>query len=59
MTNSPDKPQPVPDTVNCSVCRKEIPRTDALKDEGDEYIRWFCGFDCYHQRQPDSSSDKQ
>lgn len=56
MKNSPDKPQPVPDIVNCAVCRKDIPRTDALKDEGDEYIRWFCGFDCYHQWQHDSSS---
>lgn len=53
MSDTPDKPEqiPVPETVNCAVCRREIPRSDAIKDEGEEYLRWYCGFDCYQRGQ--------
>ncbi len=43
--------EPLPQKVNCQVCRREIPRIDAIADEGEEYIRWFCGFDCYRKWQ--------
>lgn len=47
---------PLPKKVNCQVCHREILRIDALSDEGEEYILWFCGFDCYHTwRQTDKN----
>lgn len=61
MPDEPDKPEhaPLPESVNCAVCRKEISRMDAIKDEGGEYVRWFCGFDCYHHWKTNNSSAKQ
>jgi len=54
MSDTPGKPKEVatsPDTVKCAVCRREIPRIDAITDEGADYVRWYCGFDCYQERQ--------
>lgn len=53
MPKEPVKPEeaPLPEKVSCRICHREIPRSDAIKDEGDDYILWFCGFDCYHQWQ--------
>lgn len=45
-----------PETVRCAVCRREIPRIDAITEEGDEYVRWYCGFDCYQNREQNNSS---
>lgn len=35
--------------VSCDVCLTEIPETEARSAEGDEYVRYFCGLDCYEQ----------
>ncbi len=33
--------------VACEVCLKEIPASAATCDEVDEYVRYFCGWECY------------
>ncbi|MFO8024484.1 DUF3330 domain-containing protein [Thiohalophilus sp.] len=57
MSDTPDKSEKsarLPETVKCAVCRREIPRVDAITEEGGEYMRWYCGFDCYQSRKQDS-----
>ncbi|WP_416224115.1 DUF3330 domain-containing protein [Thiohalophilus sp.] len=59
MSKKPGSPEQasLPEKVSCTVCRKEVPRVDALKDEGEEYIRWFCGLDCYNQWRQDENEN--
>lgn len=42
------KPKPeAPPTVPCEVCLKEIPRSEAVNAEAEDYVVHFCGLDCY------------
>lgn len=54
MSDAPEKPEETAapaETVKCAVCRREIPRADAMTEEGEDYVRWYCGFDCFQKRQ--------
>lgn len=42
------KPE-TPQKVNCEVCLKEIPKTDAKCTEVHDYVMYFCGLDCYQE----------
>jgi len=33
--------------VECEVCLKEIPTSAAKHDETSDYVRHFCGIECY------------
>lgn len=33
--------------VPCELCLKEIPVSEAKVDEAADYVRYFCGLDCY------------
>lgn len=33
--------------VACDICLKEIPASEARSDEASEYVRYFCGLECY------------
>lgn len=33
--------------VACSICRSEIPLSAALTPEGEQYVEYYCGLDCY------------
>lgn len=33
--------------VECEVCLKEIPKSEAKSEEATDYIAHFCGLDCY------------
>ena len=33
--------------VACSACLKEIPVSEAHSDEAEDYVRYFCGLECY------------
>lgn len=35
------------DILECEVCLKEIPVSEAKMAEADEYVYHFCGLDCY------------
>jgi len=35
--------------VSCEVCLTQIPHTEARSMEGNEYVLYFCGLDCYDQ----------
>lgn len=40
--NSADAP-----IVRCEVCLKEIPRSEAVNAEAQDYVLHFCGIECY------------
>jgi hypothetical protein len=37
----------LPGTVECSLCKKLIPPSEAVTVEGHEYVLYFCGADCH------------
>jgi hypothetical protein len=42
------KPRPEePPTIACEICLKEIPRSEAVNAEAEDYVVHFCGLDCY------------
>jgi len=40
--------------VECEICLKEIPRSEATVDEVNDYVIYYCGLDCFHKwKQPE------
>lgn len=37
----------VPEQVECEVCLKEIPASEAKSEEAADYVHHFCGLACY------------
>lgn len=42
-----DEKVPVLEIVECEVCLKEIPVSEAKMDEAADYVHHFCGLECY------------
>jgi hypothetical protein len=36
----------LPETVECVLCKKLIPPSEAVSPEGHDYVLYFCGADC-------------
>ena len=54
--NPPEAPVEV---LNCDVCMKEIPSESEEYFETDEYVRHFCGIECYTKwKKTDDAGDK-
>lgn len=45
--------------VSCAVCLKEIPHEHAGKDETEDYVRYFCGLECYQQWKADENTAEE
>jgi hypothetical protein len=61
MTNSPNSGTSYSEPkINCEICLKEIPQSEAKNTEAEEYIIWFCGLECYEKwRNEDNSKGKK
>ncbi len=35
--------------IDCEICLKEIPASEAQSTEGSDYVVYFCGLECYDQ----------
>lgn len=35
--------------VACEVCLKEVPPSEAVVSEAEDYVAYFCGTDCYQK----------
>jgi hypothetical protein len=33
--------------VACAVCLKEVPQSEAVVPEAEDYVAYFCGLECY------------
>ena len=42
-----DKKSVENEKVECKVCLKEVPVSEARSEEATDYIVHFCGLDCY------------
>lgn len=51
--NSPDE-----EHVNCDICMKEIPASEAKNAEASDYVAHFCGLDCYDKWKKKARQDK-
>ena len=44
-----DKKQSPEELIQCEVCLKEVPASEAESSEGADYVAHFCGLECYQQ----------
>lgn len=35
--------------LDCEICMQEIPATGGASEEAEDYVRHFCGLECYAQ----------
>lgn len=35
--------------IECKVCLKHIPRSEAKVEEASDYVMYFCGLDCFEK----------
>lgn len=44
--------------LDCSVCKTEIPGSEAISAEASDYVAYFCGLECYAEwrQQPSATS---
>jgi len=50
MTNSSEV-----EKIPCDVCRKEVPLSEAMIPEAEEYVAHFCGLECYEKWKQEST----
>ena len=43
--------------VNCEICLKEVPRSEAQVSEVQDYVMYFCGLDCYDKWHQQNSNN--
>lgn len=53
LTRPIDEPQ-----VKCEVCLKEIPQSEAVNPEAQDYVLFFCGVDCYSRWNEEAARQK-
>lgn len=52
------QPHPSGSLLSCEVCCKEIPKSAALTVEGADYVRYFCGVECYQKMISQAAAEK-
>ncbi|WP_126456674.1 DUF3330 domain-containing protein [Sulfuriflexus mobilis] len=52
------KEQSAEENVPCEVCLKVIPVSEAVNEEADDYVRHFCGLDCYTKWRLQNTTDE-
>ncbi len=46
MPPAPKRADAPENTIPCDVCEKEVPLSEALTSEAEDYVMYFCGVDC-------------
>jgi hypothetical protein len=41
------RPDTVAEKIPCDVCHQEIPLSEAMRFEAQDYVAHFCGLECY------------
>ncbi len=54
-----NKPQVEDEKVECSVCLKEVPVSEAVNEEATDYVVHFCGLDCYEKWKQQSENKSE
>ena len=45
--------------IPCDVCRKELPLSEAMIPEAEEYIAHFCDLECYEKWKQESGQNRK
>ncbi len=45
--------------VQCEVCMKEVPASEAKNEEATDYVAHFCGLNCYEKWKEQGLKRKQ
>ena len=45
--------------VECEVCLKEIPPSEAKNEEASDYVFYFCGLECFEKWRNSEGNTKQ
>jgi hypothetical protein len=56
MTNHDEPVEPT--LVECEVCLKEVPESEAVVPEASDYVVYFCGLECYQRWRALAQKDK-
>ena len=51
-----DKPEETKN-VECEICLKEIPKSEAKVAEATDYVVHFCGLECYDKWRKESETE--
>lgn len=46
-------------TIPCEVCMKEVPASEAKIEEASDYVRYFCGLECYKKWREKSEQEQK
>ena len=49
MSNRPARAVSPESMVPCEVCEKEIPVSEAIVSEAEDYVLYFCGVECFER----------
>ena len=45
--------------VDCEICLKEIPLSEAKSEEATDYVMYFCGLECFEKwKAPNDDQEK-
>lgn len=58
MTTHP-RPESVAERISCEVCHKEIPLSEAMRFETEDYVAHFCGRECFSTWKDRRAADPQ
>ena len=54
---TPLRPDPV-EIIQCDICMKEIPASEARSAEARDYVSHFCGLECFDRWSKQNSSEQ-
>ena len=43
--------------IDCEICLKEIPISEAMSDEATDYVAHFCGLECFDKWRKQQEDD--
>ena len=45
--------------VDCEICLKEIPLSEAKNEEATDYVMYFCGLECFEKWKESKGAEEQ
>jgi hypothetical protein len=49
MSTTPDKAVAPEKKIPCEECEKEVPLSEAITSEAEDYVLYFCGVECFER----------
>lgn len=49
MSTLPDRADAPEKKIPCEECQKQVPLSEAITSEAEDYVLYFCGVECFEQ----------